>query len=320
MDSEKIRMVLSGIDVDSCGFEAYAVINPDKVLKRLLFSEQGEHGGLNYEIKRFLVDTIRDKFLRSDARYLPSSQIADETQAFYIIEQTDTYQPFSFFDSVSDLFLETDINEINGFVFVYRYGDNEVYLYQRGNNTTVPNRKRMHVLTKLLAGDDSLILEQQREPLLTISKGIDAIIINKYIITDNLKMMERNFDFQDYINERAQKATNEIVNTGFFSNTNKLNEYLSRGEQSKHYARKMMRVSGSPVFDMTSDELFQKITTVDRWKGVFKTPVDGRIPLESYRDVENVIDLFDERYTISEITGQEYDTDVKRVASKIVRE
>jgi len=36
--------------------------------------------------------------------------------------------------------------------------------------------------------------------------------------------------------------------------------------------------------------------------------------LDSYTDVENIIDLFDERYTKSEITDTEYDTDVKSIA------
>lgn len=32
------------------------------------------------------------------------------------------------------------------------------------------------------------------------------------------------------------------------------------------------------------------------------------------KDVEEIIDLFDERYTYSEITGAEYDTSVKTLA------
>lgn len=31
-------------------------------------------------------------------------------------------------------------------------------------------------------------------------------------------------------------------------------------------------------------------------------------------NVESLIDLFDERYTVSQITGKEYDTDVKKPA------
>ena len=31
--------------------------------------------------------------------------------------------------------------------------------------------------------------------------------------------------------------------------------------------------------------------------------------------MENLIDLFDERYTVSLVTGDEFDTDVKRLAA-----
>ena len=51
-------------------------------------------------------------------------------------------------------------------------------------------------------------------------------------------------------------------------------------------------------------------------QGKFKEPVDGKIPIDTFKDVENLIDLLDERFTKSEITGQEYDTDVKKKAEE----
>lgn len=39
--------------------------------------------------------------------------------------------------------------------------------------------------------------------------------------------------------------------------------------------------------------------------------------LRNFSDVENIIDLFTERYTKSEVTGQEYDTSVKDKAKPI---
>ena len=37
----------------------------------------------------------------------------------------------------------------------------------------------------------------------------------------------------------------------------------------------------------------------------------------TYQQVEDLIDLLDERYTRSDVTNQEYDTDVKRVAKPV---
>lgn len=45
-----------------------------------------------------------------------------------------------------------------------------------------------------------------------------------------------------------------------------------------------------------------------------------QIRLRTFSDVENIIDLFTERYTKSEVTGQEYDTYVKDKAEPIEKE
>ena len=173
------------------------------------------------------------------------------------------------------------------------------------------------IMTKVFCNDDSVVLDQQKEPLITISRAIDALIIDDYVITDNIKMMERNFDFQQFISQKAREAASRIEESGIFSNTNKLDEYLSRGDRrQKVYYKKMMRTLDSPVLLMSAESLFLKISTVERWKGRFKEPVDGKIPINTFRDVENLIDLLDERYTVSEVTGQEYDTDVKKKAAK----
>lgn len=42
--------------------------------------------------------------------------------------------------------------------------------------------------------------------------------------------------------------------------------------------------------------------------------------MRTFSDVENIIDLFTERYTKSEVTGQEYDTSVKDKAEPIEKE
>ena len=52
------------------------------------------------------------------------------------------------------------------------------------------------------------------------------------------------------------------------------------------------------------------------WKDKFEENQEGLIVLNTYQQVEDLIDLLDERYTRSDVTNQEYDTDVKRVANR----
>ena len=315
--AEEIRSILNGLVTQTCGFEVYAVTKNSPQLKKLSLTEKGECGGLKGILKNMMLDIINDRYLAEDATYTLAENVADNQYKFYIVQQTEQYSPFRFLKGEQEDFKEEHLKDITDFVFVFRYGTQTVSCFQKGRSITVPNRKGAAIMTKLLCHDDSIVLDQQKEPLITIAKAIDALIIDDFILTDNIKMMERNFDFQIFISQKAREAAASVAKTGFFSNIRKLDEYLSRGGgRQKSYYKKMMRAMNSPVLSMTAEELFLKVSTVERWKGKFKDPVDGKIPIETFKEVESLIDLLDERYTVSEITGQEYDTDVKKKAEE----
>ena len=76
-----------------------------------------------------------------------------------------------------------------------------------------------------------------------------------------------------------------------------------------------MRINTSKVFNLTQEQLIDKVNTLPRWQGKFKfNQKTNQIVLNTYKEVESLIDLFDERYTRSEVTDTEYDTDVKKIA------
>ena len=58
----------------------------------------------------------------------------------------------------------------------------------------------------------------------------------------------------------------------------------------------------------------ERLTQSHRWSGKFEFDENNQIHIGYLKDVEEIIDLFDERYTYSEITGAEYDTSVKILA------
>lgn len=78
-----------------------------------------------------------------------------------------------------------------------------------------------------------------------------------------------------------------------------------------------LKALDSPILQMSADTLIEKISTLPRWKGKFKDPVDGMIPIENVKEIESMIDLLIERFTVSEVSGQEYDTEVKKKAEEI---
>ena len=107
------------------------------------------------------------------------------------------------------------------------------------------------------------------------------------------------------------KIADKIENINLINNVGKIREYVER--PNKRYAKKMMQISNFPIIDVKKEELLKRIQVVPRWRGKFEISENG-ITLRTFADVENLIDLFTERYTKSLIIDdQEYDTDVKTV-------
>lgn len=137
------------------------------------------------------------------------------------------------------------------------------------------------------------------------------MVIDDEIISDNTELLQRNFAFQDFIKVTAIKAVSDIQSLGLISNMDKLSDYISRSKPI--YARKMMRIKNSKVINKTKEELYQRVTTLPRWRGKFDIDTENKqIILSTYTQVENLIDLLDERYTRSDVTDEEYDTGAKK--------
>ncbi|MBQ8693903.1 MAG: DUF4868 domain-containing protein, partial [Synergistaceae bacterium] len=87
-------------------------------------------------------------------------------------------------------------------------------------------------------------------------------------------------------------------------------DYINRNKIK--YSKKIMRIADSMVLNLPLDELLANIHKSNRWNGKIKEE-NGKFLINTYSQVEYLIDLLDERYTKSDITGVEYDTSVKQV-------
>ena len=212
-----------------------------------------------------------------------------------------------------DKFVDDDLLDSSGLIFCLRKGTEEVWLYQHLWSIMVPNKKKTSPMARLMRFENQIVFAEQRESLLTIARKIDILIMDNYLITNNTSLLQKHFGFQDYIYHSAQQTIQCIIQKNIIENTEKLTEYISRGKSK--YAKKMMRIGSSKVFDLTQEQLMNKVNTLPRWQGKFNFNQDShQIVLNTYKEVESLIDLFDERYTRSDVTDTEYDTDVKTVA------
>lgn len=179
--------------------------------------------------------------------------------------------------------------------------------YQYFWPNAIPNRKGLafHVIPQ----DD--VFTELKKPILAISQKVDLLIIDNNIITNDINLLQTHYDFEHYIRVSARSVASEITTLSLVSNMDKVAGYISRSKLT--YAKKMLRIKNSKVLTKSKEELYLKITTLPRWSGKFDLDEETHtIVLRNYGQVENLIDLLDERYTRSDVTDEEYDTSAKK--------
>ena len=318
------------LDAD-CGFEIYiAMKDGDKLIKRLVLDEGDplRGGGFKARIRQGIENIVRDKYLSEYSQYAAGDDLADEQNRFYVIEQNEDYQPFAYLNTPEaemTNFRLTDKENADAILFKFSFqregSIKRFWAYQKILPSSIPNKQKRHFQLIPQSEEHPDVFEELPNQMFIIAQKIDLIVLEKEtginesilgeIITDEIKLMERHFGLETFVRTSAIRAAGAITTVGLIENAAKLQEYVQR--PNKRYARKMMQIHKFPVASMTKEELVEKLYTVDRWKDVFEMQGD-QIHIRNFTDVENIIDLFIERYTKSEVTGQEYGTEVKNKA------
>ncbi len=299
---------------DEYGFEVYTVLksnNGQSQLRRIAFRET-EQENVRLELKTEILHAIVDECL--DASFSPIENIANNQGGFYILEQNEDYKPFSFVSPTAITFKSTEVANVTGILFRITKNGDSIWAYQHVWPMTIPNKSKKNIIAKFMHADDTDIFEKINDPLLSISRKFDLLIIQNHIIFKNISLMENVFNLEILIRVKAQKVINSFESNAIVSNVEKIKEYLNRHNKKAIYSKRLMRIEDSLVFGLTASELEQRVNNSDRWRDSFNF-VNGKIEINTYKDVELLIDLFDERYTKSIITDAEYDTDVKKLAT-----
>lgn len=297
-------------------FEAYVLTKGDQLLKKLILDEGNptrDSGNFKKSIQNSIEELIIDKFTNEDVDYSSAENVADNQKKFYIINQDSLYEPFSVvkkpLDQI-DRFTIRDRDKASGILFKYKRGDSCMWAYQHIHPTSIPSPKNKFLS---IQKEDDIFIEM-KEAIFPILKKVDILIIGDKIITSNISLMERSFKFQGFIKTKAEQSIEKIERLNLVSNTDKLTEYIKRSKLI--YSKRMMRINSSKVLDKTSQELINSVESLPRWKGKFNIQ-SNKIVLNTYKQVESLIDLLDEAYTRSDVTGQEYKTEVKKLAEPV---
>ena len=319
---EEVKEILD----EKYGFEIYiAMKNEDPKIKKFILEEgdPSSNDGFKQRICDGIEQTIRCKYLSEESQFTSGDELASEQNRFYVIEQNESYYPFDYIGMADDPKIKNfsieDKNNADAILFKFtfqREGNlKRLWAYQRILPSSIPNKQKKHFQIIPKSHEDTDVFKELEDQMFVITKNVDLLILSNKIVTNEIKFMERHLHLEKFIRVSAEKAALLIAGVGIVKNQDKLSEYV--GRSNKKYAKKMMQIHKYPVAAMDKEDLMNKVHTVDRWKNIFDERED-QIYLRNFTDVENIIDLFTERYTRSDVKGQEYDTEVKDKAKPIV--
>lgn len=300
------------------GFDVFVLMKDEKkTIKKFVFYEKSKKGDMSFKdkIQNSIVEIIKKNFVVEKTEYVPIENAADDQHKIYILPQDEEYAPLACLniaEKVVATFEVSDYDDADAILFRFRRGMKSIWAYQSVNPVLIPNKKGENFLVKALSTESSDKFVEMSDKIFTITKKINLLVIDENIITRDLNLLQRHFGFEKYIRTQAEKVVNDIITIGIVDNEDKLSNYIQRTK--KQYAKKMMRIKQYNVIRKKPAELISKISEVPRWRNVFEIE-NGKIKLNTFKDVENLIDLFDERYTRSLITDDEFDTDVKKLAN-----
>ena len=318
MPKERITAAIREVLNEQFGFEIYIVMKQEEQLVKRFVLDEGkpnETNGFKTKLRESIKEAIENKFLNNDSRYANGDDLANEQNCFYVIKQDDAYHPFRYLgDSNKPIenFKLSDKDSAYAVLFKLSFQRNgelkQVWAYQKIQPASIPNKQKRHFQFIIKSLDHPDIFKEMKDQMFIITKKIDLLILGDEIITDDIKLMERCMGLETFLRASATRAVSLITMVGLAGNEDKLFEYVQR--PNKKYAKKMMQIHKFSVATMKKESLLEKLQTVERWKNVFE--IRGtQVYLRNFSDVENMIDLFTERYTKSEVTGEEYDTSVK---------
>lgn len=306
---EKIKRIIDS----EYGIRAFAVLNTDdhpKIVKFLLDDT------LSDRVKEILEQIIRAKYLHEDTILESAENIDDNRKVLYEIIQSNEYAPFAFFDtysSVVDTYSEANIDQIMGFAFRINVNDTAIWLYQQ---IVYPQLiKRSKNLYAILSGNS--VYTPLDKDVLKIESKVDCLIIDMSVITSNISLMQRVFQFENFVRSEANKTIDLISDMGIVDN---LGTFIALGERKAlTNAKKLMKARSSPVLRMDKSVLLNKLGTLPRYKDKFEFE-NGKIKISNQKQATDFLKMLNDSILKSELTEAEYDSTVKTELTPLVNQ
>ena len=283
-----------------CGLTVYACIkNESGIIKKEFIIDPK----LRESILQVLKSIARKKYLADDIELDSANNIADNRNVLYEIAQNERFHPFEFLNDQSAItaFSENDLDHLTGFAFRINLNSDYFWLYQQVYHMSLIKRSKS--IYAMRSKDRTFVLLDR--PVLKIEERIDVLVIDKSVITSNIKLLQSGFGFDRYIRLEAKKTIEMIDKLGIVSDTAKIIEF--EGKDSLTNAKKLLKAKNSPVLTMKPSDLIAGLKNLPRYKDKFFFE-DDKIVINSQKDVGNLIKMLNDSIVRSELTGVEYDS------------
>ena len=146
---------------NTCGFDIYLVTKEEPRLKEL----KVDISSVQTKLKSKISEVINEKYLAEETVFDDAENIADNQHKFYVIQQSSEYNPFDLGSWEKEEFKEEHLDSFMGFLFHFRYNEQDVWCFQKRRNITVTNRKKTSLTARIKRFDQGIIFEELNEQI-----------------------------------------------------------------------------------------------------------------------------------------------------------
>lgn len=261
------------------------------------------------EINGLIIEATSSRYLDEDAVFDIADNIADNNNAFYLIEASDQYNPFAFLsasDDIQETFSENDRANLLGFAFNFSIDTKNVWAYQHVYPTSIS--KKSKGLLALISGEN-IFEKLSNSKLFCIEGRVDVVIVENTICPAKISFLETNFGFEAYIRNEAQNTVAAIGETGLIKDIAKFTDFITKDKMTN--AKKLLKIKNSPVLSMPIEDVIQRLPTITRYSNI--KIEDGQIIATSQKDVASILKMLNDDFLRSELSRKEYDSPAKKI-------
>ncbi len=261
---------------------------------------------LSTSVKEITDKIVQNEIIDSELDVKPISEIATNINAYYEIQQDDTYRVFSL-KLDEEEFEKKDTSFVIGFFLVLEQGSNSIWFYQHKNLST-------EIKNKIVLFEKDSVFHAEKKNLFKIEQKCDFFIINDSIFTKSIKLLQREFGFTSFIYKQAKDMVSLLDSFGLVSDITKLSSTLD-AEISENIkitiSKKLMKINFLKFESIGKDEIYERIKSYKDYYFLFKTKFDDStktIKITSKADVNNILKVLSNTLLYSPLTKETIDT------------